>query len=80
MPASSSFPLLGRNYDAAVISGGFAGYALGATPTAMVNISALTQRYGVSHVAFVCVPIVGAFFIDLCNAVLVQGLVSLFGS
>ena len=66
------FPLMGRNYDAAVISAGFAGYSMGATPTAMANMSAVTQRYGASHMAFIIVPLVGAFFIDLVNAVLIQ--------
>ena len=66
------FPVMGRNYDAAVISAGFGGYALGATPTAMANMSAVTQRYGASHLAFITVPLVGAFFIDLVNAFLIQ--------
>jgi len=66
------FPAMGRNYDAAVISAGFAGYSMGATPTAMANMSAVTQRYGASHVAFIIVPLVGAFFIDLVNALMVQ--------
>jgi ESS family glutamate:Na+ symporter len=63
---------MGRNYDAAVVSAGFGGYALGATPTAMANMSAVTQRYGASHLAFITVPLVGAFFIDLVNAVMIQ--------
>jgi len=66
------FPAMGRNYDAAVISAGFAGYSMGATPTAMANMSAVTQRYGASHVAFIIVPLVGAFFIDLVNALMIQ--------
>jgi ESS family glutamate:Na+ symporter len=66
------FPLMGRNYDAAVISAGFAGYSMGATPTAMANMSAVTQRYGASHMAFIIVPLVGAFFIDLVNALMIQ--------
>ena len=65
------FRLMGRNYDAAVVSAGFGGYALGATPTAMANMSAVTQRYGASHLAFIIVPLVGAFFIDLVNAALI---------
>lgn len=66
------FPLMGRNYDAAVMSAGFAGYSMGATPTAMANMSAVTQRYGASHMAFIIVPLVGAFFIDLVNALMIQ--------
>ncbi len=66
------FPLLRRSYDAAVISSGFVGFSLGATPTAMANMTAVTQRHGASHVAFIVVPLVGAFFIDLINAVVVR--------
>jgi ESS family glutamate:Na+ symporter len=66
------FPAMGRDYNAAVVSAGFAGYSMGATPTAMANMSAVTQRYGASHMAFIIVPLVGAFFIDLVNALMIQ--------
>src|SRR5262249_55186916 len=66
------FWALGRNYDAAVVSAGFIGFALGATPTAMANMTAVTQRYGPSHVAFLIVPLVGAFFIDVANAIVIR--------
>jgi len=66
------FPILGRNYDAAVVSAGFIGFGLGATPTAMANMTAVTQRYGPSHVAFLIVPLVGAFFIDIANALIIR--------
>ena len=72
------FPLLGRNYDAAVVSAGFGGISLGSTPTAMANMSAVTKRYGASHLAFVIVPLVCAFFIDLVNAVLIPFFLSSF--
>ena len=62
------FPLMGRTYDAAVISAGFGGISLGSTPPAMANMAAVTQRYGPSHLAFIVVPLVCAFFIDLVNA------------
>ena len=65
------FPVMGKNYDAAVVSAGFGGISLGATPTAMANMSAVTQRYGASHLAFIIVPLVCAFFIDLVNALLI---------
>ncbi len=65
------FPAMGKNYDAAVISAGFGGISLGSTPTAMANMSAVTQRYGGSHLAFIIVPLVCAFFIDLANALLI---------
>jgi glutamate:Na+ symporter, ESS family len=62
-----AFPALGGNYDAAVICAGLMGFGLGATPTAMANMTAVTQRHGPSHVAFLVVPLVGAFFLDLLN-------------
>jgi ESS family glutamate:Na+ symporter len=65
------FPAMGRNYDAAVVSAGFGGISLGSTPTAMANMSAVTKRYGASHLAFIVVPLVCAFFIDLVNALLI---------
>lgn len=70
------FPALGRSYDAAVICAGFLGFGLGATPTAMANMTAVTQRHGPSHVAFLVVPLVGAFFIDLLNAVAIRAFLS----
>jgi ESS family glutamate:Na+ symporter len=65
------FPVMGRNYDAAVVSAGFGGISLGSTPTAMANMAAVTHRYGASHLAFIIVPLVCAFFIDLVNALLI---------
>ena len=65
------FPALGRTYDAAVVSAGFGGISMGSTPTAMANMSTVAARYGASHLAFIIVPLVCAFFIDLVNAVLI---------
>ena len=65
------FRVMGRNYDAAVVCAGFGGISLGSTPTAMANMAAVTQRYGNSHLAFIIVPLVCAFFIDLANALLI---------
>ena len=65
------FPLMGRTYDAAVICAGFGGISLGSTPTAMANMTAVTQQYGPSTRAFLIVPLVSAFFLDLVNAVLI---------
>jgi len=65
------FPAMGRNYDAAVVCSGFGGISLGSTPTAMANMAAVSQRYGASHLAFIIVPLVCAFFIDLANALLI---------
>ncbi len=72
------FPAMGRNYDAAVICSGFGGISLGSTPTAMANMSAVTNRFGASHLAFVVVPLVCAFFIDLANAVLIPWFLQTF--
>lgn len=59
------FRALGKNFDAAVMCGGMCGHALGATPTAMANMEAVSAKYGFSQKAFVIVPIVGAFLVDL---------------
>jgi len=64
------FPAMGKTYDAAVVCAGFGGISLGATPTAMANMSAVTKRFGPSHLAFIVVPLVCAFFIDIVNAFL----------
>ncbi|EAQ45747.1 sodium/glutamate symporter [Roseobacter sp. MED193] len=70
------FPLLGRNYRAAVLSAGFGGFALGATPTAIANMTAVTKRYGPSPIAFVVLPLVSAFFVDIANAIVIQAIVN----
>jgi ESS family glutamate:Na+ symporter len=66
------FRVLGRNYDSAVIAAGYIGSSLGATPTAMANMAAVTQRYGPSPVAFVVIPIVAAFIIQVSNALVIE--------
>ena len=72
------FPMMGRNYDAAVVSAGFGGISLGSTPTAMANMSAVAKHYGASHLAFIVVPLVCAFFIDIVNAILIPFFLKLF--
>ncbi|WP_285163807.1 sodium/glutamate symporter [Shewanella goraebulensis] len=71
------FPTMGKNYDAAVICSGFGGISLGSTPTAMANMSAVSQRYGYSAQAFIIVPLVCAFFIDLANALIIPYFIGL---
>ncbi|KEF42121.1 MAG: glutamate permease [Cyanobium sp. CACIAM 14] len=66
------FRAMGRDYEAAVICAGFAGYSLGATPTAMANMSAVARKYGDAHRAFIVVPLVSGFFVDISNAVVIQ--------
>jgi len=62
------FRIMGKDYDAAVIAAGFAGLGLGATPVAIANMDAVTSKYGPSTKAFLVVPLVGAFFVDILNA------------
>ncbi len=73
------FPLMGKDYDAAVVCAGFGGISLGSTPTAMANMTSVTQRYGHSQLAFIIVPLVCAFFIDLINAVAIPTFLNLLG-
>lgn len=73
------FRAMGANYDAAVMSSGYVGLALGATPTAIANMTAVTKLYGPSPKAFIIVPLIGAFFIDLANAIIIQLYVGWFG-
>lgn len=67
-----TYRAMGKDYDAVVLSAGHCGFGLGATPTAIANMQAVTSRFGPSHKAFLIVPMVGAFFIDLINAALLK--------
>lgn len=67
-----TFRVMGSNYDAAVLAAGHCGFGLGATPTAIANMQAVTQRYGPSQIAFLVVPMVGAFFIDIVNVIVIK--------
>lgn len=73
-----TFRVMGKNYDAAVLCAGQCGVNLGATPTAIANIQAVTNSYGPSHKAFLIIPLTGAFFVDIVNAVLIQFSIGLF--
>lgn len=73
------FRVLGANYEAAVMCAGYSGLALGATPTAIANMTAVTKSMGPAPRAFVVVPLVGAFFIDLANAMIINTLLAWFG-
>ncbi len=73
------FPAMGRDYDAAVMGSGFAGFMLGTTANAMANMRSLVERYGPAPRAFLVVPMVGAFFIDFTNAVIITVFVNLLG-
>lgn len=67
-----TFRVMGSNYDAAVLAAGHCGFGLGATPTAIANMQAVTQRFGPSQIAFLVVPMVGAFFIDIINVIVIK--------
>jgi ESS family glutamate:Na+ symporter len=69
-----AFPLLGRDYDAAVLCAGMCGFGLGATPNAMANMSAVCYKYHYTVKPFLIVPIIGAMFADLINT----GIITLF--
>ena len=65
------FNLLGKNYDAAVMTSGFCGFGMGATPNAMANMQAITQKYGPAPTAYFVVPLVGSLFIDFMNTIVI---------
>ena len=69
------FRCMGRDYEAAVICAGFGGIGLGSTATAMANMTAVSQRHGAAHRAFLVVPLVCGFFVDIVNALVIQWLV-----
>jgi ESS family glutamate:Na+ symporter len=69
---------MGRDYDAAVMSGGFYGFMMGTTANAMAVMRALVERYGAAPRAFLVAPLVGAFFIDFTNALLITGFLNLW--
>ena len=73
-----TFKVMGSDYDAAVLAAGHCGFGMGATPTAIANMQAVTNMYGPSHKAFLIVPLVGAFFIDIINAFTIQSILKIF--
>jgi ESS family glutamate:Na+ symporter len=72
-----TYNVMGRGYDAAVISGGQVGFGLSSTACALAIMKAVTLRHGASPLAFLIVPMVGAFFIDILNALIIQGSLAL---
>lgn len=72
-----TFRLMGRDYDAAVMAGGHCGFGLGATPNAVANMRSLVERFGAAPRAFLVVPMVGAFFIDFTNAIIITTYINL---
>ncbi|HGY9613980.1 sodium/glutamate symporter [Vibrio harveyi] len=70
------FRFMGKDYEAAVIGSGFGGITLGSTATAIVNMTAVTQQYGAAHKAFIIVPLVCGFFIDIANALIINSFIT----
>jgi ESS family glutamate:Na+ symporter len=68
---TASFRFMGRDYDSAVMASGFVGFAMGTTANAVANMRALVVKYGPAPRAFLVVPLVGAFFIDFANAIII---------
>jgi ESS family glutamate:Na+ symporter len=73
-----TFVMMGRDYEAAVTTSGHIGFGLGITPNAVANMEALTARYGAAPRSFLIVPIVGAFFIDFSNALIITLFINFF--
>lgn len=67
-----TYRVMGKDYDAVVLTAGHCGFSLGATPTAIANMQAVTDKYGPSQIAFLIVPMTGAFFLDLANALAIK--------
>lgn len=72
------FRVMGKNYDSAVMTAGFCGFGLGATPNAIANMEALTDRFGPSPVSYLIVPVVGALFLDFINATVITFFINVF--
>jgi len=66
-----TFRFMGKDYDAAVMASGHCGFGLGATPTAIANMRALVEKFGPAPRAFLVIPVVGAFFVDFANAIII---------
>jgi len=71
-----TYRVMGRDYDAAVMAGGHCGFGLGATPNAVANMEAIVEKFGPAPRAFLVVPMVGAFFIDFTNALIITGFIN----
>ncbi len=73
----ATYRLMGRDYDAAVMAGGHCGFGLGATPNAVANMESIVEKFGPAPRAFLVVPMVGAFFIDFTNAIIITTFINL---
>ena len=71
------FRMMGKDYEAATTSAAFIGFCMGSTATAMANMQAITAKYGPAPKSFLIVPLAGAFFVDLMNAIVLTMLLAL---
>jgi len=71
-----TFRFMGQDYDAAVMAGGHCGFGLGATPNAVANMKSITERFGPAPRAFLVLPMVGAFFIDFTNGLIITAFIN----
>ena len=71
------YNIMGRDYEAAVMTAAFCGFGMGATPNAMANMQAVTKRYGPAPQAFFVVPLVGSLFIDFFNGLIITGFLNI---
>ena len=71
-----TFNVMGRDHDAAVLAAGHCGFGMGATPTAIANMNAVSSRFGAAPRAFFIIPIVGGLFIDFTNALIITGFIN----
>jgi len=71
-----TYRVMGRDYDAAVMAAGHCGFGMGATPNAVANMEAMTEKFGPAPRAFLVLPMVGAFFIDFTNAIIITGFIN----
>jgi glutamate:Na+ symporter, ESS family len=78
LAATATYFLMGRDYDAAVMSGGFSGFMLGTTANAVACMDVLVKKFGPAPRAFIVVPLVGAFLIDFTNALIITAMTNLF--
>jgi ESS family glutamate:Na+ symporter len=72
-----TFRVMGRSYDAAIMSAGQIGFGMSSTACALAIMKSVTERHGPSPLAFIIVPMVGAFFIDITNALIIQAYLAL---
>ena len=74
------FRFLGEDYPAAVMTAGYASFVLGATPTAIATMTAVTKRHGPCQSAFIVIPLLSALFVDIANALVTQGFLNLWAN